>query len=193
MQTTMIKFWSKSPEDHSFLLPPSAHRVIHSKPRWSNFYNSLPFLLCTSRHISNSLSVYFFLDSEPKLGKSKEFNNQDMEVQVKRAFKCYFWPIKKQTGSTWNFVQPPMQVCRCASIPNFKINASFLCFPFFFKYINPQIRINKMVKEHIADYHPSPSVFSINLKDTSSHIFMDSLELFLSLEHLLTFLSNLYI
>ena len=28
----------------------------------------------------------------------------------------------------------------------------------FFIYINLQIKINRMVKEHTADYHPSPSV-----------------------------------
>ena len=29
-----------------------------------------------SRQLNNSISEYFFLDSEPLLGESKEFNNQ---------------------------------------------------------------------------------------------------------------------
>ena len=35
-----------------------------------------------------SLSVYIFLDSEPELGKSKEFINIAMEVQVKGFESC---------------------------------------------------------------------------------------------------------
>ena len=37
---------------------------------------------------SNSLSVYIFLNSQPQPGKSKEFNNQGLEVN--RNFKGYF-------------------------------------------------------------------------------------------------------
>ena len=36
--------------------------------------------------INNTLCV-FFLDSESKLGRSKELNNQDVKVVVKRACK----------------------------------------------------------------------------------------------------------
>ena len=49
-----------------------------------------PFPQRLHRHINNSLNVYLFLDSELQLGKSKEFNNECMKVQVKRAFKSYF-------------------------------------------------------------------------------------------------------
>ena len=78
-----------------------------------------------------------------------------------RAFKSYFLSlkktIKKQTSSAWIFLQPPMQVCRSAYIPNFKINAPIFCCPLFFKeYLNPQVRINKMINEHNVDYHPNP-------------------------------------
>ena len=39
-----------------------------------------------------------FQNSEPKLGKLKEFNNYGMEVQVKRAFKrCPFLSPKNNT------------------------------------------------------------------------------------------------
>ena len=37
----------------------------------------------TSRHTNISLSVYFSLNSELQLSKSKEFNNKGMKVQVK--------------------------------------------------------------------------------------------------------------
>ena len=32
-----------------------------------------------TRHFDNSLSVYLFLQFEPKLGKSEKFNNQGMK------------------------------------------------------------------------------------------------------------------
>ena len=87
--------------------------------------------ICVSRHISNSLSAYLFLNFELQLGKSKEFNNEEMEAQVKRAFKSfYFLPlketIKKQTSSAWSFLQQPMQLCSGGSIPHFEINAPLL-------------------------------------------------------------------
>ena len=48
-----------------------------------------------------------------------------MKVQVKKAFKSYFFVtkkvMKKQTGSAWNFLQPKIPVCRGAYIPYFKI------------------------------------------------------------------------
>ena len=91
---------------------------------------------------------------------------------VKRAFKNYFCHQKndkRQTGFTWNFLQPPVQVCRCVCIPYFKLNAPIFCCPHFFEeYLNHQVRINKMVNEHTVDYHPSPAV--LTFKDTSSHI-----------------------
>ena len=44
--------------------------------------------LPSSRHISKSLSVHLSPNSEPQLGKSKEFNNRGLKVN--RNFKCYF-------------------------------------------------------------------------------------------------------
>ena len=50
-----------------------------------------------------------------------------------------------------------MQVSRDAYINCFKINASIFCCPLFLEeYLNPQLRINKMVNKHTVDYHPSP-------------------------------------
>ena len=101
---TMIKFWSKLhiqilrysfTRNNFFLLTPS-----QSLPgKHENLSSSV------SRHISNSLSMYLFLDSE--------LSNGGKKVQVKKV-------IKKQTGSAWNFLQPPIQVCRSAYIPYLK-------------------------------------------------------------------------
>ena len=78
---TSGKFSSKE----SHLAPYQAHQL----PKHLSF-----------RHINNIPSIYLFLDSEQQLGKSKEFNNQGMKVQVKRAFKRYsFLSQKKETGS----------------------------------------------------------------------------------------------
>ena len=66
---------------------------------------------------------------------------------------CHQKNNKKQTSSAWNFTQS----CRVVYILYFKINFPFFCCPFFFqKYLNPQVRIDKMVKEHTVDNHPSP-------------------------------------
>ena len=49
-------------------------------------------------------------------------------------------------------------VCRGVSSPHFKINPLIFCCPLFSEnYLNPQVRINKIVNKHTADYHPSPS------------------------------------
>ena len=64
---------------------------------------------------------------------------------------CHQKVIKKQTGSACNFLQPPIQAY-------FKINSLIFCCPIFFEeYLNPLVRINKMVNEHTVDYHPSLS------------------------------------
>ena len=50
----------------------------------------------SSRLISNYICVYLFLNSEPQLGKSKEFNNQGMKVQVNKDFKTYYFLSPKK-------------------------------------------------------------------------------------------------
>ena len=42
-----------------------------------------------------TFNVYFFLNFELQQGKSKEFSNKRMKVQVKRAFRNYFVSLKK--------------------------------------------------------------------------------------------------
>ena len=81
-----------------------------------------------------------------------------MKVQVKRAFKGYFFVTKKtitkQTGSAWNVFQTSIQVCRGARISYLKINTSiFCCLICFEEYLNPQVRIHKMLIEHTVNYH----------------------------------------
>ena len=47
---------------------------------------------------------------------------------------------------------------RVAYIPYFKINAPIFCCPLFSEnYLNPQVRINRMVNKHTVNYNPSPS------------------------------------
>ena len=41
-------------------------------------------------HQHNSLNVYLFLNFEPQLRKSKEFNDKRMKVQVREALKNFF-------------------------------------------------------------------------------------------------------
>ena len=84
-----------------------------------------------------------------------------MKVQVKRAFKSQFFvtkkAIKKQTGWTRNFLQPPIPVCRSTYLPYFKINIPIFCFAYFFEdYFNTQVNTNKTVTESTVEYHPSP-------------------------------------
>ena len=79
-------------------------------------------------------------------------------LQLKTAFKSYFLspkkPIIQQAGSAWNFIQPSIHVHRGAYIPHFK-RPHFL--PLIFEeYINPQVRINKMVNGNTVDYNNSP-------------------------------------
>ena len=118
-----------------------------------------------------------------------------MKVQVKRAFKRNFFVskrvTKKQTGSAWNFLQPPIPVCRGACILYFKINAPIKCCPLFSgNYLNPQDSINKIVNKHTVDYHPSPSKLTLR---THPLIFLWTPKEFISPEYFLNFFLNLYI
>ena len=55
--------------------------------------------------------------------------------------------------------------------PHFLLSALFWKL-FSENYLNPQVRINKMVNKHTVDYHPSPS--QITCKGTPFHISLDS-------------------
>lgn len=129
------------------ILPPGKYFA----PHWLNNYCSpSPSNPSASRHINNRQSVYVFLNSEPQLRKSKQLNNHKMKARIKRVFNsCYFWSPKKKRvclkfpSITNTSVQQVLQ-------SRFKINVTlFYCRIFFTIY-----RINKMVNEHIVDYHP---------------------------------------
>ena len=72
------------------------------------------------------------------------------------------------------FLQPQIQMSTGIHIPYFKINPLFFwCTLFFKEYLKPQVKINKMVNEYAA---------TINLKNTSSLVSIDSSGLYLSLQ-----------
>lgn len=76
-----------------------------------------------------------------------------MTVQVIRAF--HQKNSKKADKLSMKFSTTLIQVCQCASIPYFKLNTPFFCWPISYKeYLSSQFKINKMV--NIVDYHPSP-------------------------------------
>ena len=82
-------------------------------------------------------------------------------------------------------------VCRGVSIPHFKINPLIFCCPLFSEnYLNPQVRINKIVNKHTADYHPSPSQL---ISRIHTLIFLWTPKGFISLESFLNFFLNLNI
>ena len=80
-------------------------------------------------------------------------------------------------------------MCWSPYIPYFKINIPiFYCSLFFEEYLNPPVRINKMVNQHTADYQISPS-------EVTSHplIFLWTYKGYISAEYVLIFFPNLYI
>ena len=86
--------------------PSPRHTISPSESIWPPFPQAeqLPKLLL-SRHIKNSLSEYLFLNSEPYLGKSEEFNNQGLKVNRNLNAILFFLSKsnKKQTSSAWNY------------------------------------------------------------------------------------------
>ena len=106
--------------------------------------------------------MYFFIDFELQLGNSKEFNNERMKVQVKRTFKSYFLCHQKSNKKADRLcvtftLTSSTSVQRCL-YPPFQNQSPIFCFPLFSEnYLYHQGRINKMVKKHTVNYHPSPS------------------------------------
>ena len=66
----------------------------------------------------------------------------------------------------------------------------FCCLLFPENYLNPQVRIKKMVNEHTVDYHPSPSQLISRIHPL---IFLWTPKGFISPESFLNFFLNLYI
>ena len=79
---------------------------------------------------------------------------------------------------------------RCVYIHYFKINPPIFCCPVFSEnYLNPQVRINKMLNKHAVDYHPSPSQLISRIHPL---IFLWTPKGFISPECILNFFLNLY-
>ena len=142
-----------------------------------------------SRHIDNSISVYLFLEFEPQLDKSEEFSNHGMkEIELLEAIP-FLSPKKHQAGFAWNFLETPIQVCRGASILYFNTL-------FFFFFVNPCfLRMSQppgQNQQNGKQFWLLRLPFKISFKNTSFHIFINSLGIYFSPECLLNFLSNLY-
>ena len=75
--------------------------------------------------------------------------------------------------------------------PLFQNQCPIFCCPLFSEnYLNPQVRIKKMVNEHTVDYHPSPSQLISRIHPL---IFLWTPKGHISLESFLNFFLNLYI
>ena len=108
-----------------------------------------------NRHFDNSLSVYFFLEFEPYLGKSEKFKNQGIK---EKAFRIPFLTKKKQLKSRQAlhiiFLKTQYKVCRGASILYFKV--SFSDVPSFSELSQPPGYNQQMVLNSVV-YQPCPS------------------------------------
>ena len=77
------------------------------------------------------------------------------------------------------------------SVLLFQNQSPIFCCPFFSEnYLNPQVKINKMVNKYIVDYHPSPPQL---ISRIHTGIFLWTLKGFISSESFLNCFLNLYI
>ena len=82
-------------------------------------------------------------------------------------------------------------MCRSFYIHYFKINPPIFCCPLFSEnYLNPQVKISKMVNKHTVNYHPSPSQLISRIHTV---MFPWTPKGFISPESFLNFFLNLYI
>ena len=81
-------------------------------------------------------------------------------------------------------------VWRGVYIRYFKINPPIFCCPLFSEnYLNPQVKISKMVNKHTVNYHPSPSQLISRIYPL---VFLWTPKGFMSPELFLNFFLNLY-
>ena len=115
-----------------------------------------------------------------------------MKVQVKRAFKIYFFVTKNflhfQNFVLIFFFHTSVQRCLYLLFQNQCLH--FLLPLFFEEYLNPQVRINIMVNKHTADCHPSPSQLTLKIHPL---IFLWTPKVFISPESFLNFFLKLFI
>ena len=77
------------------------------------------------------------------------------------------------------------------SVLLFQNQSPIFCCPFFSEnYLNPQVKINKMVNKYTVDYHPSPPQL---ISRIHTGIFLWTLKGFISSESFLNCFLNLYI
>ena len=82
-------------------------------------------------------------------------------------------------------------MCRGVYIDYLKTNPPIFCCSLFSEnYLNPQVKINKMVNKHTVDYHPSPSQL---ISSIHYLIYLWTLKGFIRSESSLNFFLNLYI
>ena len=113
-----------------------------------------------------------------------------MKVQVKNAiFFVTKKVIKKQTGSNWNFLQPPIPVYRDTYIPYSKSIPPFSIACLFWK-LSQCSGQNQQNGKHTVNYHPSPSQLISRIHPL---IFLWTPKGFISPESFLIFFLNLYI
>ena len=138
----MIKFWSKfhiqilyysfTTDDRFLLTSSQSLQVKQELPSSSD-----------SRNISNSLSVYFFLDPE--------LNNRGIKVEVKGDFKSYFLSpkINSKADRLYMKFSSTSNTCvhRCL-YPLFQNqHPYFMLVHFFEECLNPKVWIKKMVND----------------------------------------------
>ena len=148
--------------NNSFLLTSQSPPGKQEKP-----FNSV------FRH-NSSLSVYLFFNSELYPGKSKDFNNEGVISQVKRAFKSYFLSPKnnkKADTLCMKFSLTSNSNVEMCLYPLFQNQRShFLLPPLFQRISKPSCHDH----QNGTYCRLPPLSFRINFKDTPSHVFMGS-------------------
>lgn len=162
-------------------------------PRQNNLENFV-----STRHISNNLNVYFFLNSEPQLDQLKEFTNQNIKVRVKRVFESYsFFVIKKGSKngdplrkifvnhSNISVQQVPQPLNPKAKPKSQRYILSYFCWPFsslslsrnFIEFTQQNCTYPTMVEENLEIYgvEITKKMALISLKIKSCYFYLCTL------------------
>ena len=117
-----ITHFPKTTVFENLFSPEERGRIMSLSGKQENPYSS------GSRHINNSLSVYFFIDSE--------LNNGGMKVEVERDFKSYFLSPKinrKPNRLCMKFFSIPSTFVQRCLYPLFQNQPSIFCCSIFFE------------------------------------------------------------
>ena len=145
-----------------------------------------------SRLFHNPKCVSFPQCLNPSQAKLKYINNPGVEVQVKRAFKSYSFFVTQKNNTKADracikFSSAPntsMQLVPQSSPISKSTPSLFGCSLFSKEYLNPQVKINKMVNQHSVDYRTSPSGLPSEIHPI---IFLQTLKGFISLQIFISF------